>query len=102
MCGRVDVTVLIIKPKWLQMIMDGRKTWEIRRGRSHKDGQTIYLVASGTGAIYARATFVTSHGPLTQDEWKASGKRVRTCMGSGIHKGPMGQPHVHGNPRMSR
>ena len=70
-CGRdaLTISILVIKPEWLQMIMDGIKVWEIRKGACLKDGQTIYLVPSEAAAICARATFVTSHGPLSQDQW---------------------------------
>ena len=69
----VTISVLVIKPEWLQKIVDGIKIWEIRKGPCYKNGQTIYLAASRSATIYARATFVTSHGPLNQEQWINSG-----------------------------
>ena len=79
MCGRTPlreeiISVLIIKPEWLQKIMDPEcgKTWEIRGRKCEKDGQVIYLAGSRTSTIYARVKFEGCHGPLTQDEWEAN------------------------------
>ena len=70
MCGRVPT--LMIKPEWLQKILEGTKTWEIRGSTSKKAGQVIYLACCGTATIYARVKFEACHGPLTQNEWDAN------------------------------
>lgn len=41
---------LIVKEKWLNMILDGYKSLEIRGGRTHKRG-IIGLIQSGTGEV---------------------------------------------------
>lgn len=41
---------LIVKEKWLNMILDGYKSLEIRGGRTHKRG-LIGLIQSGTGEV---------------------------------------------------
>ena len=80
MCGRTPlreeiISVLIIQPEWLQKILEGIKTWEIRGSKSKKAGQVIYLAGSGTSTIYARVKFEACHGPLTQNEWDANVRR---------------------------
>lgn len=42
---------LIIKKEWLDLILSGRKTLEIRGRDTKKVGQTIYLLESGTHRI---------------------------------------------------
>lgn len=39
---------LIIKKKWLDLILSGKKTLEIRGHDTHKLGETIYLLESGS------------------------------------------------------
>lgn len=41
---------LIIKEKWLRLILSGLKSWEIRGSRTKKRG-TIYLIQSGSSHI---------------------------------------------------
>ena len=41
---------LIVKEKWLNMILDGYKSLEIRGVRTHKRG-LIGLIQSGTGEV---------------------------------------------------
>ena len=70
------MSVLVIKPHWLEMILQGIKTWEIRGSVIKKHvGKVIYLVASGTSTIYARVKFEDCHGPLTKHVWIANVER---------------------------
>jgi hypothetical protein len=70
------VSVLVIKPHWLEMILQGIKTWEIRGSPIKKHvGKYIYLAGSGTSAIYARVKFEACHGPLAKDVWIANVER---------------------------
>ena len=46
-------SVLIIKPEWLALILEGIKTLEIRGTATTKVGQIIYLAASGDAQLVA-------------------------------------------------
>lgn len=48
---------LIIKPPWIDYILDGHKIWEIRGARTNIRGE-IFLIKSGTGCIYGKANLV--------------------------------------------
>ena len=45
---------LIIKKKWLDLIVSGEKTIEIRGSDTKKIDQKIYLLESNTGRVRAR------------------------------------------------
>lgn len=48
---------LIIKSPWIEYILSGKKTWEIR-GSNTKIRGTVYLIKSGSGQIYGTAEIV--------------------------------------------
>lgn len=48
---------LIIKPKWADLILDGRKTWEIRSRQTHLRGR-IGIIKSGSGRVYGTVDLV--------------------------------------------
>lgn len=50
---------LIIKDPWIDLILDGKKTWEIRGSNTNMRG-TIALIKSGTGQIYGTALLTNS------------------------------------------
>ncbi|BBI32461.1 ASCH domain-containing protein [Cohnella abietis] len=50
---------LIIKPNWADLILSGKKTWEIR-GSNTKIRGTIALIKSGTGMIFGTAVLTKS------------------------------------------
>ena len=50
---------LIIKKKWLDLILDGKKNWEIR-GSDTKIRGRIYLIESGSGLIRGKVNLVES------------------------------------------
>ena len=61
----------MIEEKWGEMILNGEKTLEIRRGHCRKHaGERIGLCYSGTSCIYGYVDFVQSIGPLTADDWR--------------------------------
>ena len=49
--GSYDIPCLILKPKWLSLVLSGRKTLEIRGCAAHKK-QWIGLIESGTHFLY--------------------------------------------------
>jgi len=50
---------LIIKPKWADLILSGKKTWEIRGSNTSTRGE-IALIKSGTGMIFGTAVLTNS------------------------------------------
>lgn len=59
---------LIVKEKWLNMILDGYKSLEIRGGRTHKRG-LIGLIQSGTGEVKGIAS-LTDCRELNKKDFK--------------------------------
>ena len=51
---------LIIKEKWLNLIFEGVKTWEIRGSNTTKRGK-IYLIQSGSKQIFGECELHSSH-----------------------------------------
>ena len=66
---------LIIKKKWLDLIVDGKKTIEIRGSDTNKQNETIYLLESGTHRVVA--TVVITH-PISCSDW--SEEREKHCV----------------------
>jgi hypothetical protein len=68
-----DANVLLIKKQWLDLILQGFKTAEIRGSRCLKErGTRIYIAETGTrGTVKGHVTFEGCRGPLSADEWKA-------------------------------
>jgi hypothetical protein len=58
---------LLIREPWVSMIIDGHKTWELRRSSTTVRG-TVGLSPSGSGVIGGRAELVAAHGPITASE----------------------------------
>lgn len=56
---------LLIKSPWIEMILAGRKTWEIRGSKTKKRGQ-IALIRSGSGLIIGVCEIVGVIGPLSK------------------------------------
>ena len=48
---------LIIRSPWIDLILQGEKTWEIRGANTHIRGR-IALIKSGTGQVYGIAELV--------------------------------------------
>lgn len=66
-------SILIIQQPWIDLILDGHKTLEIRSTRCNKpEGERIYLALSGGGGvILGYVTFVACRGPLSRAEYAA-------------------------------
>lgn len=54
---------LIIKKPFLDKILSGEKTWELRGSRTHKRG-CIALIESGSGLVMGECVLVDCVGPL--------------------------------------
>ena len=55
---------LIIHEHWLNKILSGKKTWEIRGSRTSKRGE-IALIQKGSGKIFGTCKIKSVVGPLT-------------------------------------
>jgi hypothetical protein len=60
---------LLIKEPWITLILEGKKTWEIR-GANTKTRGRIALIRSGSGLIVGTAELTDVIGPLTLDDLK--------------------------------
>ncbi len=58
---------LIIRPPWIDLILCGEKTWEIR-GSNTKIRDQIALIRSGSGLVAGKCELVDTIGPLTLKE----------------------------------
>lgn len=68
---------LIIKKKWIDLIISGKKTIEIRGSNTQKQNETIYLLESGTHRVVATAV-ISSTYPISCSDW--SEERDRHCV----------------------
>ena len=59
---------LCVKREWLEKILRGEKTVDLRGTISKKGGTRFGLICSGTGLVWGECTFVRCQGPLTKDE----------------------------------
>jgi len=51
---------LIVRKPWINLILDGLKTWEMRSTHTRNTG-VVYLIESGTGLIMGRCLLSGSH-----------------------------------------
>src|SRR5258708_28799155 len=66
---------LLIRVPWIDKILDGSKTWEIRGSHTSKEGR-IGLIASGTGTVVGVADLVGVVGPLSLKELSANWRKA--------------------------
>jgi hypothetical protein len=62
---------LLIKERWLDLILSGKKTWEIR-GKATTIRGRIALIQSGSGMVYGVCEVVDVRGPLSIEEMQAN------------------------------
>ena len=69
-------SILIIQRPWIDLILDGYKTLEIRGKKCvNKVGERIYLALSGGGGVLLGSVyFKACHGPLSRAEWASRGE----------------------------
>jgi hypothetical protein len=61
---------LLIKSPWIDLILSGKKVWEIR-GKNTQNRNTIALIKSGTKTIVGLARITEVKGPFTSiDDFK--------------------------------
>jgi len=66
---------LLIRHPWIDMILDGTKTWEVRGSRT-AIRETIALVPSGCGKISGVCELVDCIGPLTANSFRKHAEKA--------------------------
>jgi len=66
---------LIIKKPWVDKILAGTKTWEIRGSRTDIRG-TIGLIESRSGNVVGFCEVIDCIGPLTAEEYRRNARRA--------------------------
>ena len=56
--GALAKSVLVVKKRWLDKILAGQKTWEIRQGPTAKRGWIHFAQSGSTGKLMGRARLV--------------------------------------------
>jgi len=67
---------VIIRSPWIEMILSGEKSWEIR-GSNTKIRGKIALIRSGSGLVVGRCELVDVVGPLTLAKYQRSTSKHR-------------------------
>ena len=66
---------LLIRRPWIDMILSGTKTWEIRGSRTSIRGR-IGLIASGSGTVMGVCDLVDCLGPLSATEFRRNAAKA--------------------------
>lgn len=66
---------LIIRQQWLDKILSGKKTWEIRGSKTAIRG-TIGLIESGSGKVVGLCEVVDCIGPLSANKFRVNCARA--------------------------
>jgi hypothetical protein len=66
---------LIIKKEWLDRILDGSKSWEIRGRRTARRGP-IALIESGSGHVKGTCTIIDVIGPIGLRRLRANAEKA--------------------------
>ena len=66
---------LLIRHPWIDMILDGKKTWEIRGSRTLMRGR-VALLASGSGTVVGVCDLVDCVGPITAEAFRTNAKKA--------------------------
>lgn len=67
---------LLIQQPWIEEILAGRKTWELR-GTAAKQRGEVALIQSKSGTVVGVAELVDSVGPLSIEELRQTTERHR-------------------------
>jgi len=65
---------LLIRGPWIEQILAGRKTWEMRT-RATRFRETIGLIPSGSGTVVGTVELVGCEGPLDDDVLRGATRR---------------------------
>jgi len=69
------VNGLIIRSLWVEMILEGKKNWEIRGGYTHVRGK-IALIRGGSGLVVGTCELTDVVGPLTREEFRRNARKA--------------------------
>src|SRR5687767_184742 len=67
---------LIVKSPWIDLILNGEKTWELRGARTKVRGE-IGLIKSGSGLVLGTCKITDCLGPFTVEQLAANMDRHR-------------------------
>jgi hypothetical protein len=70
---------VVIKPPWIDLILQGKKTWEIRGTHTSTRGR-IALIKSRSGRIFGTCRVVDCIGPLSLEQLRANGDKHQIPM----------------------
>lgn len=59
---------LLIRPQWIELILEGTKTWEMRSQPTRVRGR-IGLIRQGSGLVVGTANLIDSRPALTRDDY---------------------------------
>lgn len=62
---------LVIKSPWIDLILAGHKTWEIRGSQTNKR-ERIVLIKSRSGTVFGTCRIVDCLGPLSPEQMRAN------------------------------
>ncbi len=65
---------LVVADPWIEMILDGTKTWEMRSKVTHLRGP-VALIRKGSGQVVGTAVLVDCGAPLSADAYAAAERR---------------------------
>ena len=66
---------LVIRSPWVEMILEGKKKWEIRGRNTHVRGK-IALIRGGSGLIVGTCHLAGVVGPLTRKEFRRNHRKA--------------------------
>ena len=75
MPNKESVKGLIIRSPWVEMMLDGNKTWEMRGTYTHIRGK-IALIRNGSGLVVGTCNLVDVKGPLTRKEFQKNRRKA--------------------------
>src|SRR5216684_3372672 len=69
------IRALLIRHPWIDKILDGEKTWEIRGSKTSIRG-SVGLIASGSGTIVGVCDVVDCVGPLSANMFRKNAAKA--------------------------
>jgi ASCH domain len=66
---------LLVRSPYIEMILDGNKTWEIRGARTNVRG-TVGLIRSRSGTVVGVCDVVDCIGPLTAEQFRNNARKA--------------------------
>jgi hypothetical protein len=85
---------LIIDMPWIELILEGRKDWEMRTRATRPRGR-IALIPKGSGAIYGLATLIEVKGPFGREQLLENAAHRQATIGD-LRAGRLINGRTHG------